>query len=120
MPVSRHDRGAVSSARSLGNPVQAAESRTLRMSIGRATLVLVGSVTIALSGHAQNVGNWSMSGRVVDAATGRPIAGARVAATADSRPGSAYLGYSDPDGGYHFDRMVSGTYVVYVTVTHRT
>jgi len=90
------------------------------MSIVKVTLALVASAAIVLSGHAQNVGNWSMSGRVVDAATGRPIAGARVAATADTRQRSAYLADSDSDGAYHFDRMVSGTYVVYVTVTHRT
>lgn len=86
------------------------------------TLVAIGvmsSVVLAFGGRDQNVANWSMSGHVVDAATGRPIAGARVAAERDSRPGG-YTTYSDADGAYHFDRVVSGTYYVYVTVTHRT
>src|SRR5262245_59537938 len=63
-------------ARSHRQPVEAARSQTLRMSIAKVTLVFVGSVAITLSGRAQNVGNWSVSGRVVDAATGRPVVGA--------------------------------------------
>ena len=87
------------------------------------TLVAIGvmsSVVLAFGGRDQNVANWSMSGRVVDAATGRPIAGASVTATLDSRPGRNNYASSDANGAYHFDRLQSGSYFVYATVMHRT
>src|SRR5262245_10813378 len=120
MPVTRVDDNRGRPARSLHKPVEVVPSQTLRMSIARVTLALVASVAIAITGRAQNVGNWSMSGRVVDAATGRPIAGAMVTATLDSRPQRHDYTSSDANGAYHFDRLRSGSYFVYVGVSHYT
>jgi hypothetical protein len=90
------------------------------MTLAKVTLALVAAGAIALNGHAQNVGNWSMSGRVVDAATGRPIARAPVTAALDSQLERKYYTTSDEHGAYHFERMQSGSYFVYVAVTYRT
>jgi hypothetical protein len=64
--------------------------------------------------------NWTLSGRVVDAATGASIAGAQVIVASDDKPLRTYRAWSGADGTYHFDTLRSGHYFVIVPVSHRT
>lgn len=54
----------------------------------------------------------SVSGRVVDAASGEPVAGARVMVGPISRTGNAKLATSDTAGGFLADGLPPGTYMV--------
>jgi len=84
-------------------------------------IVVVWLALTPVAGRANDSqSNWALSGRVVDAASGRPIPGAQVHATLDSQLGRSYYASSDANGAYHFDRVQSGTYFVYVPVAHQT
>ena len=75
----------------------------LRVSLARFGAMALASVLLASSGWGQAPGTGRIQGRVLDAATGRPLPGAQVTVV-----GSAIRGVSGVDGAYAIESVPAG------------